>query len=299
MKKIATSFTLRVGIAIALSLSFITHFQLRVSTAAGASFSAAGDVKSESQYRSEASRYDGAIRAIAGIATMKLETPDDLKKAIAILDRERPNLKLHFSKFVVLALGDSTFSGAVKRKSSTKAAAEALIKQTSADRNEVLKLDGAASLKTRVERSAESDAAVLRRAGERLKEAVDKIRKASQGRVDHGVGAAEEFKVVRAGFTAATQPISTPDTLIPSMPIDPITIAAVGFIALVVLNVVLYGALIIKNVSTEEGRDAVGECQERADDRYLSCMSGANFFQQAACYASWLLDQSVCLVAPE
>ncbi|HLF83670.1 MAG TPA: hypothetical protein VI837_05790, partial [Blastocatellia bacterium] len=109
------------------------------------------------------------MRAIAGISTMKLETTEDVKRAIAILDRERPNLKLFFSKLVVMGLSDSTFSNAVKKKMPDKQAAESFLKGLQADHKAVLRLDGAESLATRLQRSAESDAAILRRAGERLK----------------------------------------------------------------------------------------------------------------------------------
>lgn len=310
MKKLTISVTLRAGIATALCLSFLLYPPLRPSSATAASAHAATDLKTESQLRSEASRYDGAIRAVAGIATMKLETPEDLKKAFAVLERERPNLKFHFSKLVVLAISDSTYSGAIKKKIPDKQAAEAFAKELEADLKAVLKLDGARSLKTRMERSAEADAAVLRRAGERLKLAGEKIKKAAQQAVAPDSGASSELRVIRAGFGAATQPFTAPSpvvfvqliilalayAVIVLNPIQVTTFLAIGFLA-----------SLFTNLFTEEGQDQVAACQEEADDRYRSCESDANalpsgfplFIREAAlalCYGTWLIETGDCLL---
>ena len=299
MKNIITSVTLRAGIATALCIAFVIYLPLRVSSAAAAHV--AIELKTESQYRSEATRYGGAIRAIAGIATMKLETRDDLKNARAILDRERPNLKFHRSKFVVMAISDSTFADAVKKMGSDKRAAEAFAKEGAADSRVVLKLDGAESLRTRIRRSAEADAAILRRAGERLKEAAQKIRQVSQGAAT-GFGATGEFKVIQAGFSEASQPNAALET--PAMSAqDPLTIIAILWIAFIVLlPTVSIIVILARYAGEEEDIDQVAECQETADNRYLSCVSEANDLPplvsdvaKAACYGDWLINQAGCL----
>lgn len=307
MKKIATSITLRAGVATALCLSFILYPQWRCAAAATATGSSA-DVKTESQLRAEASRYDGAIRAISEIGTMKLDTGGDLARAVTILDREAPNLKLHFSKYVALALSDSTFSGAVKRKLSDRATAETVLKQMSADRKTVLTLDGAASVKARIERSAASDAAVLRRAGERLQDAAERIRKAGPGSTAPRVGTERGFQLLRANFVETEQPSVAPAAMTAAL-VDPVTVIAIVYVAVVVIAVVVYGAAIVKNVSTEEGRDAIADCQDGADESLINCKAAANnlpsgfpTFQRevvrAGCYGRWLIAQAECLVRP-
>jgi hypothetical protein len=309
MKNIANPFRLRNGIAHALCLSFLIYLPLRVSSAEAAAHVAA-DLKSESQFRSEASRYDGAIRAISGIATMTLGTGDDLKKAFAILDRERPNLKFHRSKLVVLGLNDSTYTSALKKKVPDKRAAEAFAKEVAADRKALLKLEGAESLVTRMRRSVEADAATLRRIADRLKEAAEKIKKAGQGRTSPSEGAADGFKLVRAGFSEAAQPTAAPDLLLMSSQGGPAELLLVVLLAYAVLLVVtLYGVAIASffNIGTKEDEDAVASCQVKADDGYLRCVSAASdlpsgfpFFQREAatalCYADWLRNQSGCLL---
>ena len=320
MKKIINLGTLRVGIATTLCLSFLIYPELRVSSAGLTATRAAADLKSESQFRSEAARFDAAIRAINGISTMKLETGDDLKRAIAILDRERPNLKFHRSKLVVLVLGDSIFMNAVKKKAPDKQTAEAFAKELNANRQAIFKLDGAESLKTRIRGSVESDAATLRRAGGKLKEAAQKLKKAGQGGTAPNLGANREFKVIRASFSQAEQPLAANDSLITTpqdqvsrdfprikeTPPENIAIALVlaaavyivGFVGLAVWELIV-------DLGSETSQEA--ECQKKADEDYTKCVAAASalpsgfplFLREAAtglCYAAWLLAQAECLL---
>ena len=158
--------------------SFVIYSPLRISTAKAAYL--ANEIKSESQYRTEAGLYESALGAIAGIATLKLDTPNDLKQALAIFDRARPGLKFFSSKLVVIAISDSAFSGAVKKKASSKLAAEAFLEELKADPKVVSRLDGAATLTTRLQQTAQADAAILRRVAERLKDAAERIKNTSQ-----------------------------------------------------------------------------------------------------------------------
>lgn len=305
MMKIANSVTLRAGIAAALCISFLIYLPLRVSSA-GTAAHAAIDVKSESQYRSEATRYGSAIRAISGIATMKLETGEDLKKALAILDRERPSLKLHFSKLVVLGLSDSTFSSAVKKRASDERAAEAFAKELEADRKTILKLDGAEALKARIQRSAESDAAVLRRAGERLKEASEKLKRAGQRGAAPGLGVRDEFRVIRAAFDRAPAPMNAHHTL--SMALQRRGLNPAIRVLLIILRTELGQRFVdVIRPLEQEDVDEVAACQGEADARYLTCVAEANrlpsgfpFFErevaQGLCYSKWLAEQADCLL---
>jgi hypothetical protein len=304
MKKIINLVTLRAGIA-TLCLSFVSYPTVRLSFAVGATGLVTSDLKSESQFRSEAARYDAAIRAISGITTMKLETGDDLKKALAILDRERPNLKLHFSKFVVLGLSDSTFSGAVKKRVSDQQAAEAFAKELEANHKAILMLDGAEALRARIRRSAESDAAVLRRAGERLKEVAAKLKKAAQQGAAPGLGVTDEFRVIRTGFGGATEPVDAHHTL--STTPQRRGINPVIRVLLIILRTDLGQRILdVLRPFENEDVDEVAACQEEADARYLTCVAAANdlpsgfpFFQreveQGACYGDWLFTQAACL----
>jgi len=317
MKKIINLVTLRVGIATTLCLSFVIYPQLRVSSARITANRGAADLKSESQFRSEAARYDAAIRAIAGIGTMKLETGEDLKKAIAILKRESPNLKFQLSRFVVTALDDRTFTAAAKRKAPDKQAVEAFAKELGADPKAIFKVGGADSLKTRLSQSSQSDSALLRKVGTRLKEAAERIRRANQS-TGRFFGVQEDLKVMRVSFAdhrhaaraEASDIAAAPSFLIIPLITYAIVVAAVLFYTVVVADLVgLTTAIgnVAENFGSEERRDEVAECQEKADDRYLTCVAEANrlpsgplFFErevaQGLCYAAWLAAQADCLL---
>lgn len=176
MKKNATQVTLKTGM-IVLCLTSIVYTPSRVSSERVTTLpSPAVELKGESQLRSEASRYDSAVRVIGSIATMKLTTVGELKKAIDIVNREHPNLRFRFSKLIVLAISDPTFSSAVKaRKAAGSQAAEAFLKEIQAGPKNILRLTGAEPLKTRLQRTDEANAATLRRTADRFKAIAKKL----------------------------------------------------------------------------------------------------------------------------
>jgi hypothetical protein len=299
MKRFTQLLTMRTAMAAALCLGIVLYSPSRIALA-GAPLPVAATLKSESQYRSEASRYDAAIRAISVITTMRLDTADDLSKAVAIAERERPNLKLRFSKFVVTGLSDSRFVAALKKKMPNKQAAEAFAKELSADRSALMKLEGAETLKARIVRSAEADAALLKRVGLLLKEAGEKIKKTAQGHEGFRQLPAEEFKVVRAGFAISEEPA---DSLAPSA-LEPLSASAAVAIAVVVS--ILAGfviGFIEHDVITVQ--DEEESCLEKADEDYNSCQTAANglpagfplFLRESAravCIGKYFLDVGAC-----
>jgi len=273
-------FLTRAVIASLLSTSFLV-FPFRLSAVAAAP----APIKTESQYRAEALRYDNAIRAIAGILTMKLETSDDLKAALNIVEQHRQNLKFSRSKLIVLALGNSTFSTAVKRKMPTKEEATAFITSLSADRTKVSTVGGFNDLQTQLKKSMEADAGVLTRASDRLKTAAERLKAAlNPDRT--------QPRLVKASF------ISRDEAPTYRVPQDPLTIIAVAYAVIIVIGVVVYGAGVIVNASTDEGRDEVAECQDRADANYARCSTSPDFFTRVGCGAVLLAQYALCLGNP-
>ena len=279
-------FLTRVVISTALTISFLVFpFRLNASVAA-----AAVPIRTESQYRAEASRYDAAVRAISGILTMKLETTDDLKAALNIVEQQRQNLKLYRSKLATLAFSNSTFSNAVKRRMTNKDAATALIASLSADRQKVSTIAGFDEVKTQIKNSAAADAAVLRRASERLKTAAERLKEA--GYVDRS----SDVRLMRASFSHVDEnafgaPPQDPATLL-------IAVVGIGFWVVVGIAIVAYGVGVVGNSNTEEGRDAVADCQDRADQNYAQCVS-TTLFGKLACAATLLAEQAICLAFPD
>ena len=328
MKKSRNVVAIRSAIAIALSVTLINLVPRGGSSAEAASRSADLNLRSESQIRGEAARYDSAVAEIGTISTMKLETADDLSKAIAILDRNRPSLKFQLSKLAFIGLSDSGFSSAVRTKAPDKGAAEAFAKELAADSSAILKLNGAQSLKSRMSSSAQTDAATLRKAGERLKEAAEKIRKASEGRRAQAEGSAG-LRVIRAGFSVSrrTEPepaaydgttvlivviVAVAFVLNPGLTIALAALAATvaaaatptAVAAILVAGAVAMVANLVENLGTQEGRDAVSRCQDDADARLRRCLAATTALPgiiqlpaQAACEGQWALDAGFCLVS--
>jgi hypothetical protein len=193
---IANLISFRVGIAVAICVSFVTYPQLRISSLAAVPVA---DAKTASEIKSEAARYEKAIIAIRGITTMKLDSADGLKQANAIVERERPNLKFFRSKLIAMAMGDATFASAVKKAAANEKAAEEFLKRLIADRKVVLNLDGAKSLQTRIARSIEQDSTTLRQAGERLKAAAEAFKPGSQPDEARNSESANGFTFIKVG----------------------------------------------------------------------------------------------------
>jgi hypothetical protein len=306
MKNISSPIALRPAIALTLCLSFVLYQPFLVTSAATGPLLVA-DVKSESQLRSEASRYDAAIRAISGIATMKLDTGEDLNRAVTILDRERPNLRFLRAKLVMIGLSDSSFINAVRRKAPNKQAAEAFAQQLIADPKVAATVDGTTALKSRIQQSLAADSATLRRAGERLKAAAGKFKKAQASPTANPAGS-NDFKILKASFTGA-QPVMDLAETSTSFALDPVSIAIIvvaiiGYAMVAYVGLKWFGPRF--GIGTEEDKDQVADCQQETDDRYLRCVSEAQdlpagfplFLREAAraaCYADWLLRQAACL----
>jgi hypothetical protein len=310
MNKRDASITLRVGIAIALCVGFICTFPLRVSYASTVLSRAAADLKTESQFRSEGSRYEAAVRAIGGIATMKLETGAELKTALDILKRETPNLKFHRSRLVALSLSDSTLVSAAKRRAPDKQTAEAFVRELNADPQSVLKLNGAETLRSRLQRSREADAATLRRAAEKLKEAAERLQKAS------GVDTSprptpNKLKFIQASFSA-NQFAAQVDT-VEAYYLDPVGLVVASILTAVFVAAVLYPiafvlVLPIVELIVTKDPDGLAECQDGADGRLSRCLqdastlpSGLPFFEReraaALCYVQRLQAEATCLLS--
>ena len=297
MNKTLCAINSKVAVATVLCISFVIYPALRTSSAKV--IYTATDLKTEAQVRTEANTYDAATKAIASITSLKLENADELKKAVAIVDREGPNLKFSRSKRVVLGLGDSTFVNAVKKRSPDKAAAEVLLTEISADPKAVLKLDGAQALGSRLQNSAEADAAILKRSAEALKAAAAKFKQARQGAATPNVARSYGWKLLPVAYSLATQPneLITP----------PQGGAVLGLIVAVVVVVVIinYGFTFVKNISTKEGQDAVAQCLVAVTERLGRCERNAesqpfplNVAAEALCAAEYLADSANCLVNP-
>jgi hypothetical protein len=300
MKTIVSSISIKAVIATVLCVTFVIYPALRISSARAAYASV--DLKSEAEVRSEATRYDGAMRAIAGVASMKLEKPDEMKRALATLDSKGSDLKFHRSKLIVLGLSDTSFTGAVKKASPNKEAAEALIKETTANPKAVLELNGAQSLVTRLQQSAQTEAATLRRVSERLKEAAAKIKQSSKTRVTPDVREAKLISAVYRGVNESYEP---------SLSVNPlqgeviavllIVVAVIIFLEIASFAIKVFESFLTKVLESIERQTA--ECREAADTKRTKCVADAhnqvfplNLVAEAECDSEWLAQSAACLL---
>ena len=122
--------------------------------------------------KSDAARYDVAIRTIAGVTSMRLENPQELKAALVILSEQFTYLKLHRSKLITLVLSDNTFTSALKEACPNQEAAKSLMRELRAYPKAVFKLKGAHVLSVRLMESVRADVTNLRRTAQRLREAI-------------------------------------------------------------------------------------------------------------------------------
>ncbi len=301
--KTANLMSLRIGLVTFLCVSLIINSSLLHSSTVTAANTTI-DLKAETQYRSEAGRYDSAVKAINGIASMTLDTSDQLKRALDILDRERSNLKLHRSMLIVMAISDATFSSGIKKKAPDKKAAEALVKELSANPRSVLKFEGAESLKTRMQRRVQADATIMARAAERLKEASERITKTSASTWPSSE-TNSAIAMVRASFRMSNQPLETGNSPESSAQVEValFTIVVALFAATVIIAFAALFGEVVGRIFRVDNEEALAECQRETDERYSACVTRAdrepfpiNIAKRAICGIGWLSSHKDCLL---
>ncbi len=311
MKKLSRSTTSRALTATFLSFTFLPSPQMMISPARSAQEPL--KLRSASQLRTEASLYDTAIREIGRVATMKLETIDDIKAANSIIKQHVRNLRYSRPRLAVMGFGDSTFVGAVRERTRDSKSTEAFALELAKDPNAILKLSGASFLKDRIVRSVETDIALLKKVAERLKKASDDIK--AKIKPHHAPPTKSEvwssgLRGVRSwsGDNAASIPAST-------LEISTKGVISVLIVVALVMNpgllvnlpgLALAGTAIanmIENFGTEEGRDRIAKCLDSQDEEYTSCVErgrglccGLDILWEASCVADLILGNAFCLV---
>ncbi|PWT94236.1 MAG: hypothetical protein C5B55_03030 [Blastocatellia bacterium] len=265
----------------------------------------AGEIRSEAQLRSEASLYDAAINDIRKGTSIKLDTANDLKAATALLNKAIPNLRFNRSKLIVSGMSDTTFVGAVKERTRDAKSTEEFARALAGDQNEILKLNGATALQSRLARSLDADVTLIRSVSDRLKKAADAVK--AKTNANHAGS--------RSYLSSETTTSPTP----PGILLDIITLQLVAIAVvvqpaiflvlvgtglgstLVIVGAAVLVAKIIGNVATDKGRDKLAECEDSAQKNFNDCMATANAFDfvivSTYCTAAYLASAAACLVA--
>ena len=298
MKLMRSSVALKGVIALSLALFLLTYPGSRTA----ATVSTPWSTKTEAQFKIEATSYEKALLAISKVSSSNLDTPEALKQALEVFKQQRTNINFHRSKLVARAISDPTFSAAVKKAASSVKDGEKLLKDMLADRNAVLKLDGAKNLVSILSESRQKDAAILKQAGDHLKAASEKIQSSNKGAYKLG---GTSSHLVKASFSSAS--IANDESVMAFAVIDPVTVVASVALAAAVIVATVFIATAIQNLYqnlfTEEGRDAVTLCQTQADDHLSVCLTSAgrlgfplNIAAEGLCFSQWAIDQAQCLV---
>ena len=285
-----------------------------------AAASARVPLKSVEQIRSEAKSYDKAVAEIASLASAPLDTVDQIKAAVALVDRDRDALKLVPSRLAAIGLDDKTFRDAVLKKISDEKSAAAFGKALAADTKIVMSLDGANALQAKFVAQARSDEKALHAAAVAMKKATDKQRAAtgkkeaaSSASIADDVAVAAEQTVLGIVFLTPLV-LGAVSILCPPLGIL-LTLESAGllatayssFVAAFVVGAaagaVALLAIFAKNVATDSGRDAVAKCMHDADVALQACYKAAEssvfvppVVADLECDAQWAAQSGICLI---
>ena len=325
MNSMSSGFSIRLFLAVALCLSLVVANELPFANQpalAGLTVSAATDLnlKSESQLKSEATLYDTAIREIGRITSMRLANPDESKAALAILQRQKPALRLMRSKLIVLGLNDSGFAGAVRAKTGNdKKTAQEFAVQLAQNPTDIFKLAGAASLKDQILNKIDSDTSLMRKIADQLKQAAAEIKGSVKGHHAPHV-LLGTLNLARATTVAGNPPPPVPRLsdkdvatllLVAAVIVFPplgvaLVLVAANAVAFLIAEVVVGDAIILlgelkKAASPNQEKAAIDACQDKADAACIACQSAADklpfpldLAAYDACEAAILLDYAAC-----
>ena len=251
-------------------------------------------LKSEAQFRSEASQYASVIREIRKVLQMKLEG-EDLSKASALIEQAAPALKYQLSSFIVMCLSNAALVNAVKKKIPNQAALESFAEAGVKDLNVFLELDGVKALQTQMLQTSLEHREVVLRAAEYMRKVgnAEESEKAAVKRAEEDDKCARTFAIVAAVIVAVV-------IVVIAVVVAVFTFGAGGPVQWTQLNMVAplylkYGPN-LSDVLIEKGQGV-------ADARYARCVTAARRLPQAeraraiaGCQALWLHEKSAWLI---
>ena len=122
-------------------------------------------------HQANGAKYDTAIRNISALEQAPLKTEADVKKAIDILQRNEIEDSMVFGKGFTIAINLSSFKAGV-RAEADRLSAKGVVAQIKSKSLSPSRIGGFNDLKTTFKRQLDGDAAMLKRVGARLQEAM-------------------------------------------------------------------------------------------------------------------------------
>jgi hypothetical protein len=129
----------------------------------------------------QAHRYDLAMQAVAGITTMNVSDPGELRRALAIFHSAGSDLKFLGSKLVKVASNDAVFMGSVRKACPHRAAVDDLLKKVRIDPRAIFGLEGARLLTVRLRQNIVNDARAIARLASYFGEAAANLQPIKSG----------------------------------------------------------------------------------------------------------------------
>jgi hypothetical protein len=265
------------------------------------------NLKTASQISSEANSYDNAIRDLSAI---NLSTLTNLKMTQDILEAQVPKLRFGRTKLLSIALGDSTFIGAVRAKVFDKRSAENFAFELAQQKEAINDLSGASALRNRISTEVSLEVMKLKKLAQLFKENAETLNKRAQlittvsVAIAIGTAAMSTAVVVAILIAAAMVAVPALTGALVSLAAGGANVAAgLAQTAVSATAVAIIAATASTAAAADQAQDKVAECADKADSKYKKCNSSAHDLigplvgiALEECKAKWVFDAGECLL---
>jgi hypothetical protein len=265
-------------------------------------------------YKTEADRFDAAMRGLAAVERMPLNTEADAKQALAVLQRGSAGTQALFGKVVSMAINNSAFKSGVEAEVD-RVSAKTLHLQARQKSTSVTSLRGFSETASAIRREIEGHAATLRRVGDKLQAAAKR---------NGAIGSApmsepRQFVITRADYRSNPQstaprlvkasysPLTAGPVVSSSLEAEPFFLTGIEEALIIGAGVVIAAYALRKSLDFSEPEDPGNEedtrsrfrvCTDNADATRDRCLRNNDFWGDIGCWAKWNVEMARCLVLP-
>ncbi len=252
-----------------------------------------------SDLKTGAAQYAQAMREINVITTMPLSTRQDVQRAVDILKKNDPLIRVGiYKRMALVAMSNATLKQSVESQAA-RLGAKVLLARVLRDRRSVWNFEGSQAAADSIRRQLRADADIMSRAGKRLKEAITKLNRTAT--VPERL--ASSLNLDAEDFHHSHQP---PEAPIPPQGWEEVIIGAL--VVAVVAIITAWG--IAKSQDFQEPqnpapgvetRSDFKVCIDRAYERRETCLkeNDGKFWEQSGCWAVYSIDMSLCILLPQ
>ena len=269
----------------------------------------------QATFQANSAKYDSTMRSLSALEQAPLKTEADVKKVLAVLQKNQLSNDLILGKGFTIAINVSSFKQGI-RSEVDRSSVTAVSRQVNQKSIALSRIGGFNDLKSSLKQQFDSDSSTLSRLGQRLQtasrqhgisELFDDRSTPTVARHTHSTPAAG-FSILAAKFQQApdaiAQAMMTNAAYSAAPQFDPITASALGGIALACVAFVIIAYAQEKLQDTEEdpntGVSQIGACQDDARNKRDACLDkhDGDFWAQAGCWGTYTVDEATCLIVP-